>query len=476
MKEKLKFITDILGATDIEIAKRAGLPKETMSRLRAGTRVLKRNSKQLSKLAKGIYEFAQEHFLIRKLQIGIQCISEDETEIRERLLDWFVDGEMPEEKGLEKLPKHRATRRRYGIDMNLSSFGNRLKALMGVTDMTNARLAEETELGVNYISRLRGSEEVSKTDSGSVEMISRCIAREVEEKEKYGRLAELTGIPEAMLRTERCQTYVQDFLLWTGDFSAREAIGEFLKQVRAQKGEVGNQLPDPEEIIKKAMAGEPKSHYIGVEGLREAVLRFLANALRRGDEEILLYSDQGMEWMEGEYMAKCSSLMQECLKRGARIRIVHNIDRKIPEMLSAIRFWMPFYLMGRVESHYSTRSLGKRFSNTFFISKGAAVMGTCCKGGEEKCLYQYQTDDEAMQFAQDTFERLLAESEALFSFQTRPAHLSGKYHIYGMDDMEICIGNQNVIVNKLAEPYLSFEFRHVLMVRAFREFVGEKER
>ena len=268
--------------------------------------------------------------------------------------------------------------------MNLSSFGNRLKALMGLTDMTNARLAEETELGVNYISRLRGSEEVSKTDSGSVEMISRCIAREVGEKEKYGRLAELTGIPEEMLKTERCQAYVQDFLLWTGDFSAREAIGEFLKQVRAQKGEVGNQLPDPEEIIKKAMAGETKSHYIGVEGLREAVLRFLANAVLRGDEEILLYSDQGMEWMEGEYAAKCSSLMQECLKRGARIRIVHNIDRKIPEMLSAIRFWMPFYMMGRVESHYSTRSLGKRFSNTFFISKGAAVMGTCCKGGEEK--------------------------------------------------------------------------------------------
>ncbi len=85
MKEKLKYLTDILGATDIEIAKRADLPKETMSRLRSGSRVLKKNSGQIAKLVEGIYAFAADRHLLARLRGAIDCSAVDENGIKAAL-------------------------------------------------------------------------------------------------------------------------------------------------------------------------------------------------------------------------------------------------------------------------------------------------------------------------------------------------------------------------------------------------------
>ena len=60
MDEKLKFLIEILGATYTDIARRADLSKETVSRIKNGSRVLKKNSKQLARLIDGIYLYAAD--------------------------------------------------------------------------------------------------------------------------------------------------------------------------------------------------------------------------------------------------------------------------------------------------------------------------------------------------------------------------------------------------------------------------------
>ena len=474
MDEKLKYLTAVLGATDAEIAKRAGLPKETMSRLRNGARKLKKNSKQLAKLVDGIYDYANAHFQTERLRIGINCSAEDEAGVKTKLLDWFMDGEKPEEIGLEKLPKRRKPRRKLELEEDLYSFGSRLKALMKLTELSNTRLAQLTQVDDSYISRLRTNPSV-KAESQTVEKISECLKDRITEYGKESQLSELTGVPEEVLRSQDLQMFLRDFLLWTGDFSARTAIGYFLACIRNVTQEVNMVLPTMEEVLQDADHVDRKDVYIGKRGLQDAVLRFLADMTKDRSREILLYSDQSMEWMEWEFAAKWLVLMRECLRNGAHVRIIHNVDRKIPEMLNAIRLWLPLYMSGQVESYYSTKSLGERFSNCFFIGNVAMIAGTCCTGGEEKCLYHYHTKQEELEFGRDSFERLSGNSERLFEFCSRPMHLSGQYHIYNFGDIEICIGRQNVIVNKLTQPCLSFEFRHILMVRAFREFVGDKE-
>lgn len=84
--------------------------------------------------------------------------------------------------------------------------------------------------------------------------------------------------------------------------------------------------------------------YWGTDGLRNAVVRFLTEAAENGGE-LLLYSDEPMDWMAGdrEFFALWASLMVRCVKNGVRIKIIHNLDRNIKEMVAAISGWFPLY-------------------------------------------------------------------------------------------------------------------------------------
>ncbi|MBP3205624.1 MAG: hypothetical protein J6M66_09435 [Lachnospiraceae bacterium] len=489
MKEKLKYLTDILGATDIEIAKRAGLPKETMSRLRSGSRVLKKNSKQIAKLVEGIFAYAEDQSLLDRLRGAIDCSAVDETGIKTALLEWFFDEEAVLKQEIDKLPKKRKTRLKKDVDLlepknaeqDMASFGNRLKVLMQLAEISNAQLAEQTGTGEKYISRLRGSVEPPKTDVGMTREITACLMKRIVELGRLEALSDFMGIPVERLAAADGEAFVWNYLCWRGDYSSREAIRAFLEQIRGISHLTGLKLPEAETVLTEAECAREKSvseqvaYYQGESGLQQAVLRFLADNGKEDQPELWLYSDQSMDWLRGEYALKWFVLMRECLKKGARIRIVHNIARELPEMLNAIGFWMPLYLSGQVEAYYCRKHPGERFSNTLFLGKNACIRGTGYIRDEAGCVYDYHTDKERLAFDQRTFEKLLQDSEPLLSIQHCPTHMSGQYQICNLNDIEICVGRKSVVINKLSEPFRSFVFFHELMIRAFKEYVGEWE-
>lgn len=488
MKEKIKYLTDILGATDIEIANRAELPKETVSRLRSGSRVLKKNSKQIAKLVNGIYIYAADKGLIERLRRATDCSAVDEAGIKAGLLDWFFDDEAVFDLGLDKLPKKRKSKIQKSADTPLQNntgkdmavFGERLKALMQLAEVSNTQVAEQTGVEEKYISRLRGNTESPRIDVGVTREITACLMNRICELGKLNALSELIGIPMERLDSSDGIAFVWDYLCWRGDFSDREAIQVFLDQIRRISHNTELRLPEPEAILaeiseRETAMAEPISSYYGETGLQQAVLRFLADNIKGDKPELWLYSDQSMAWMQGEFAVKWFVLMRECLKKGARIRIVHNIARELPEMMSAINFWMPLYLSGQVEAYYCKKSPGERFANTLFLGKDACVRGICYFGDETACVYDYHTDTKRVEADRRLYEKLLQDSELLLSFHNCPTYMSGQYQICNLGDIEVCVGKKSVVINKLSEPFTSFVFFHELMIRAFKEYVGEWE-
>ena len=95
---------------------------------------------------------------------------------------------------------------------------------------------------------------------------------------------------------------------------------------------------------------DQKEHYLGTEGLRAAVLRFLGTALKENAEILYLYSDEDQSWMtsDPEFLMQWSSLMQACVANGTKINIIHNIDRDLNEMNAAIKSWLPLYMSGMI--------------------------------------------------------------------------------------------------------------------------------
>ena len=106
-------------------------------------------------------------------------------------------------------------------------------------------------------------------------------------------------------------------------------------------------LPSIDDIL--APDNKSTSVYYGIEGLRNAVLRFLSTAVKERSENMYLYSDMDQSWMTQDrtFLLKWAALMLACVKNETHINIIHNLDRSLEEMSDAIRihdFHIPCFL------------------------------------------------------------------------------------------------------------------------------------
>ena len=152
------------------------------------------------------------------------------------------------------------------------------------------------------------------------------------------------------------------------------------------------------------------SRYAGTEGLRSAVVRFLSDAAREGGE-LLLYSDEPMDWMSGDptYFALWASLMVKCVNNGVKIRIIHNVDRDSGEMADAIKGWFPLYISGMIEPYVFRKEHNPRFYHTVFLRPGnACIHGFFPAGSGEHRWYEYVTDQELLELLELEYSAMLA--------------------------------------------------------------------
>ncbi|MBR1606171.1 MAG: hypothetical protein IJ664_00550, partial [Clostridia bacterium] len=155
---------------------------------------------------------------------------------------------------------------------------------------------------------------------------------------------------------------------------------------------------------------QSSERYWGTPGLRSAVVRFLNEAARDGGE-LLLYSDEPMDWMSAdrEFFALWAALMAACIQRDVHIRIIHNVDRGGMEMVSAIKGWLPLYISGKIEPYVSGRTRNTRFYHTVFLRPGGAgILGFFPAEAGENRWYDYITDGRQLCALRSGCEAMLA--------------------------------------------------------------------
>ena len=106
----------------------------------------------------------------------------------------------------------------------------------------------------------------------------------------------------------------------------------------------------------------------------------------KNPQTLLLYSDEDMGWLTGnrEFTLKWSSMLNQVIKRGNKIKIIHTVDRGFDEMLSAIREWVPLYMTGSIEPYYYPRIRDGLFRRTLFIAPDTAAISSGTVGSGTK--------------------------------------------------------------------------------------------
>ena len=406
--EKVNRIFALLDITSADLARAAGCDKSNISRMASGARVPKNGGAGARRLVDGIYLCADEKGKTDGLCELISCKDKSSADgIKAQIMAWLYDGEkaagMRAEQPKEKVP-YRA-------------FGEKLDAVMELAEISNIRLGKLVNIDTSYISRFRNGLRSPKSNPRTMDAMCDVLLHRIVEQNKIKQLSVLMKVdPDAMTDEEEAFALFRDWLYDAEKADSSSVIEKLLENIDTFSLDTKIPLPSFEEAADEKTVKCDDAVYFGSAGLQNAVIRFLANVISGGGKELYLYSDQNMSWMtDPAFRTKWAALMLGCVKNGIKIRIIHNIDRDVSEMIEAIISWLPLYMSGTISSYYCKKQKNSRFSNTIFLCpdvacvKGSNVIGTEDQSGE----YRYDTDPKILEIHRAAFDGLLADARQL---------------------------------------------------------------
>ncbi|MCR5235850.1 MAG: hypothetical protein K6E34_01440, partial [Lachnospiraceae bacterium] len=305
--EKINLIMSELGADNVSIARYGDFDRTNLSRFRNGKRVPVTSSRIAGMLVDGIYLYADNENSLEKLcSITGGNPRGSAEEIKDSLSTYLYDG-------IQKKPAQ--ARSKGKADMR-NIFGERLDAVMSISEISNIQLSRWMNVDSSLISRYRAGVRTPRSNPELSEKLSDVLWHHFQSPQKKEDLA-------AVMECDPAELDRDIFFGWLCDFDPMQQ-GRYA-DVEKLMAAFDTQLSGMESL-PAVSGGYPREYadekeiYTGTEGLREAVIRILNNAALSEVKEIWLYSDENMDWMTGnqDFRMKWMRLMASCAKSGIR--------------------------------------------------------------------------------------------------------------------------------------------------------------
>ena len=268
----------------------------------------------------------------------------------------------------------------------MMKFWEKLNLLMNITSTNNSRLARSISLDASFISRLRRGLREPVLNADYVSGMARYFSHKCSSDYQKVALGEAIG-SSSNLRLQDFDSLSEVIHSWLLEEHGKESeiIEDFLVGVSGFR--FTKAPPVTPADINHAFAGFKSGVEIlyGVEGKQNAVIAFLSLILKSPRPcTLLLYSDEDMGWLTEDpgFTAKWALLLQQVIRGGNRIKIIHTVNRRFDEMLAAIKGWVPIYMTGHIEPYYYPKIRDGIFRRTLFIAPDIAATTSSSIGSE----------------------------------------------------------------------------------------------
>ena len=381
--EKLNQIFVLLQINNVKLSYASKLDSSLICRYRKGERVPRPNSHQYHKLINGIQILAEETDNITELfdLCGVDNIGN--SNLRDALNIWLISDEPSDKQWQYKnnIPK-----------ISPKQFSDRFSAIMSLLEISNIRLAKFLNVDASLISRYRNGSRTPVNDSQIASNLCTYFINRAEVQQQIESLRTLCGANNNM----DLNNAINDYLYSCKKNSSYESVNTFLNKLDTISVSSDLKLPLFNTIATPDIMADKSSYYLGSNGLRSAVKRFLCHIVEQpSPHELLLYSDQNMEWLSGnqEFTQIWTYLMIMVLKKKIKIKIIHNFNRNPEEMFEGITKWLPLYLSGLITPYYNKNKDESQFSHTMFINKNVgAITASFVKEMDSSAVYHYITE------------------------------------------------------------------------------------
>ena len=405
-KEVLNKYLKELDCSSKKLSNESGLSESVISRYRSGERTPLKNSEQLNKLTKALFNIAKDS---GKNKYTFDKIVSDFNSVL------------------------------TSDDFDYTTFSNNLNTLITSLNINTHEMSKYIVFDASHISRIRYGKAKPSNPVEFSNKICSYILNRYKNPDDINNLMMIIGCKKSSLSNEKIystlfnwltseivpvKSQVSDFLHHLDSFN----LDDYIKVIKF------DELKVPSIPFYKAKT----KHYYGIEEMKQGELNFFkGTVLSKSKEDIFMCSDMPMEDMakDIDFGKKWMFAIAMCLKKGHHLNIIHNLDRPFNEMMLGLESWIPIYMTGQISPYYLSNLKNNVYNHLNYVSAAAALSGECINGFHNKGMYYLTTNKNEIEYYKEKSDLLLKKAKPLMEIY-REDNIK-EYHLFLKKDENI---------------------------------------
>ena len=405
-KEVLNKYLKELNCSSKKLSNESGLSESVISRYRSGERTPVKNSEQLNKLTKALFNIAKDS-------------GKNKYTLDKIVSDFNI-----------ALPSD---------DFDYTTFSNNLNTLITSLNINTHEMSKYIVFDASHISRIRYGKAKPSNPVEFSNKICSYILNRYKNPDDINNLMMIIGCKKSDLSNEKIystlfnwltseivpvKSKVSDFLHHLDSFN----LDDYIKVIKF------DELKVPSIPFYKAKT----KHYYGIEEMKQGELNFFkGTVLSKSKEDIFMCSDMPMEDMakDIDFSKKWMFAIAMCLKKGHHLNIIHNLDRPFNEMMLGLESWIPIYMTGQISPYYLSNLKNNIYNHLNYVSAAAALSGECINGFHNKGMYYLTTNKNEIEYYKEKSDLLLKKAKPLMEIY-RESNIK-EYHLFLKKDENI---------------------------------------
>ena len=405
-KEVLNEYLKELNCSSKKLSNESGLSESVISRYRSGKRTPLKNSEQLNKLTKALFNIAKDS---GKNKYTLDKITYDFNSVL------------------------------TSDDFDYTAFSNNLNTLITSLNINTHEMSKYIVFDASHISRIRYGKAKPSNPVEFSNKICSYILNRYKNPDDINNLMMIIGCKKSDLSNEKIYSTLFNWL--TSEIvPVKNQISDFLHHLDSFN------LDDYIKVIKFDELKVPSipfykaktKHYYGIEEMKQGELNFFkGTVLSKSKEDIFMCSDMPMEDMakDIDFGKKWMFAIAMCLKKGHHLNIIHNLDRPFNEMMLGLESWIPIYMTGQISPYYLSNLKNNIYNHLNYVSAAAALSGECINGFHNKGMYYLTTNKNEIEYYKEKSDLLLKKAKPLMEIY-RENNIK-EYHLFLKKDENI---------------------------------------
>ena len=405
-KEVLNEYLKELNCSSKKLSNESGLSESVISRYRSGERTPVKNSEQLNKLTKALFNIAKDN------DKNKYTFDKIESDFNSTLAS---------------------------DDFDYTTFSNNLNTLITSLNINTHEMSKYIVFDASHISRIRYGKAKPSNPVEFSNKICSYILNRYKNPDDINNLMMIIGCKKSDLSNEKIYSTLFNWL--TSEIvPVKNQISDFLHHLDSFN------LDDYIKVIKFDELKVPSipfykaktKHYYGIEEMKQGELNFFkGTVLSKSKEDIFMCSDMPMEDMakDIDFGKKWMFAIAMCLKKGHHLNIIHNLDRPFNEMMLGLESWIPIYMTGQISPYYLSNLKNNIYNHLNYVSAAAALSGECINGFHNKGMYYLTTNKNEIEYYKEKSYLLLRKAKPLMEIY-RENNIK-EYHLFLKKDENI---------------------------------------